>query len=391
MPAAPFAIHVEDTIEALLVEHGPTSKAIYLATLVLTIATIAGAATTSVDLTIRAPATLAATVDRHSLRTLSDGTVDRVMVTTGSHVHAGDTLVTLASDAADRGHAAALVALEGQVHRRADLSKLLRMQFDETAPYEPAADHLLAQSQAIASAAAVEWQQNSVQVTRTTRVRDRLFQLMTRGFANPSELEAAEFELARTREDRTLALARRRSEWAEQIAATDQQIIDLRRDVSARKSEQMARYITAPVAGTVEEIMPLSKGSVVRAGDAIATISPDGLLIADALVAPKDVTFIKEGMPAQLLIEGYDLQEWGSADAVVVSIAHDYTLADGHPVFRVRLRPLHGQLERANGTTTQLRKGLHCQVRFLFGRKRITQLLQHRASEWLDPTSPNEH
>ena len=324
-------------------------------------------------------------MERQTLRTLTDGVVERTLVVVGSRVQAGDTLVALAANASERAQAASVTALALQEQRRVDLAILLSMRFDSAARRSPVVTLLLPQSQAVARAASVEWKQGSVPVMRAERARDRLAQLMQRGFAVPAELEAAEFDVARAQEDRALALERRRTDWAVELASTGQQIAELQRDVAARRSERTAHYVMTPVAGTVEEIMPLTAGSIVRAGDAMATISPDAALIADALVAPRDVAYLRVGMPARLIVEGYDVQEWGAADAVVMSVAHDYTLANGHPVFRARVRPLYPQLRRANGTTTQLGKGLQCQVRFLLGRKRVVALLWQRANEWLEP------
>lgn len=379
-------IAVEDSVEALFASHDTASHSIYLATIVLTVAALTAAAVTSVDLTIRASATLAPAVERQTLRSLSDGAVERVLVSVGQAVSTGDTLVVLTTNAIEQAIGAAAAALETQERRRADLSVLLGSRFTESSPSQLR----LPQSRAIASATYVEWRQGTVQVARAERVRDRAAQLMQRGFAVPAEVETAEFDLARAREERSLALERRRSSWAEELADADQRIVDLKRDVSVLTATEATRYVLAPVSGTIEEITPLTRGSTLRAGDPVAMISPDASLIADALVAPRDVAYLRVGMPARLLIEGYDVQEWGGADAVVTSVARDYTLADGHPVFHVRMRPLRAELRRANGSTARLGKGLRCQARFLLGKKRIVDLVRRRTSEWLDPASPIE-
>jgi multidrug resistance efflux pump len=380
------SIPIEDSVEALFARHDTSSRSIYLATIVLTVVFITAAATTKVDLTIRASATLAPAVDRQTLRSLSDGAVERVLVSAGQTVSIGDTLVVLTTNAIEPAIHAAASALLAQEHRRADLGVLLGARFDEASPSQLR----LPQSRAIAGATHVEWKQGTVQVARAERVRDRAAQLLQRGFAVPAEVETAEFDLARAREERALALERRRSAWAEESADAEQRITDLNRDISALTVTQASRYILAPVSGTIEDIAPLTRGSALRTGDPVATISPDGSLIADALVAPRDVAKLRVGMPARLLVEGYDVQEWGGADAVVTSVARDYTLSDGHPVFRVRIRPLRAELRRANGSTTHLGKGLRCQARFLLGRKRIIDLVRRRTSEWLDPASVSE-
>jgi multidrug resistance efflux pump len=383
------SIRVEDSIEALLVSHGIGSRAIYVAALVFSVGALIGTAVTSVDLTIRAQATLVPAIERQTLRSLSDGAVAQVRAAVGDRVRVGDTLITLAADAPERAYRAALIALEVQTQRRHDLSALLDASVGDSTMWKPP-DLRLAQTKAAARATTVEWKQNTVQVMRAERTHDRQSRLMERGFATTADVEAAEFEVAKTREDRALALERRRSEWAADIATADQQIADLQRDVAARVGERAARYIIAPVSGTIEEIMALSAGSVVRAGDAMATVSPSGTLVADAIVAPRDVVYLKVGMPARLLVDGYDVQEWGAADAVIIAVAHDYTLTEGRPVFRVRVRPLRAELRRADGTRAQLGKGLHCQVRFLLGRKRLLQLLHERTGELLDPASPGD-
>lgn len=380
------SILIEDSVEALFANHDTRSRSIYLATIVLTIASITAAAVTKVDLTIRASAMLAPDVDRQTLRSLSDGAVERVLVSAGQTVSTGDTLVVLTTNAIEPAIHAAAAALEAQEHRRADLGVLLGARFDDALPSQLR----LPQSRAIAGATQVEWKQGTVQVARAERVRDRAAQLLQRGFAVPAEVETAEFDLARAREERALALERRRSSWAEESADAEQRIADLNRDISALTVTQASRSILAPVGGTIEDLAPLTRGSALRIGDPVATISPDGSLIADALVAPRDVANLRVGMPARLLIEGYDVQEWGGADAVVTSVARDYILSDGHPVFRVRIRPLRAELRRANGSTAHLGKGLRCQARFLVGRKRIIDLVRRRTSEWLDPASVSE-
>ena len=377
-------IAVDDSIEALFARHDTGSRSVYVATLAFTVAGVAIASATSVDITFRAPATLVPAIARQTLRSLSEGPVERMLVSAGSTVKAGDTLVALSTNAVEQAISATTAALETQRSRYADLHALLDARAGELAGEQL---HL-PQSRAIARATTVEWKQGSVQVARAERTYDRAVQLMQRGFAVPTEAEAAQFDLARAREERSLALERRRSAWALELADAEQRIADSQRDRVALMVTKATRYVIAPLSGTAEEISALTRGSVLRAGDPVAMISPDGAVFAEALVAPRDVASLRVGMPARLIIEGYDVQEWGSADAIVTSVARDYTLVNGHPVFRVRMRPISATLRRANGTTVRLGKGLRAQARFLVGRQRVVDLVRKRASEWMDPVDP---
>ena len=382
-------IDVDDSVESLLTHTGNGSRAIYITTTVVVIVGAVWLALTNVDVTVRAQAMLVPVVERQTLRSLSEGEVARMRVAAGDRVRVGDTLITLAAEATERALSATLAALDIQQRRSSDLQLMIRADFDEVAAPRIATGLRLQEDRAIATAALVEWKQNSMHVMRAERTRDRQVQLMQRGFASTIDVETADFELTRTREDRALAVERHRSDWMQALTSASQQIADLERDAAVRRSEQSRRFVIAPVSGTIEDLMPLTIGSTVRSGDAMATISPDGALVADVLVSPRDVMYLRPAMKARLLVDGYDVQEWGGVDAIVTSVAKDYTIVDSHPVFRVRVRPLRPELHRANGTRSVLGKGLHCQVRFLVGRKRIGDLLRQRTSELLDPAASN--
>ena len=382
--AEALAIDPEDTLEALLVRHRTSTQSLHLAFLLLLVSALITVASLRMDITIRTTGILVSSIERQTLRSLSDGVVHRVFVSAGAHVSAGDTVVALASGASDRARDATRATLVRQRMQQADLRVLIRTQLDSPISMpEPRRFHV-EHSRTAMEAAVLEWQQASVQVRRVERTRDRLAELARRGFAAASELESAEFDVLRAQEDRTLAFKRRRAAWTDELIEADQQVDNLERDLITRASDQALRHVIAPVGGTVEAVMALSRGSTVRAGDVVAMISPEGDLVADVLVPPHDVVFLHAGMPARLLVEGYDVQEWGVLDAVVTWVAGDYTLDDGHPVFRVRVRPINTILRRANGETARVKKGLKCQVRFTLGSERLAQLLKGRTRSWID-------
>lgn len=382
------AISPDDALETLLGLHDTGTRALYFTMLVLVVMALVAAPLTRVDVTIQSIGTLVSDIERQTLRNPSDGIVQRLLVKAGRHVRAGDTVMTLAPGSVEHARTASLSILAYHRAQRADLRQLVSLQFD--GPNVPARHDMfrLEKSRAAEAEAEVEWRQASIQVRRTDRVRDRLDQLGRRGYAVPSELESAEFDVARAIEERALALERRRATWAQELADVEQQMVNLEHDVATRASEQAARHVIAPVSGTIEEIMSLSSGSVVRAGDPVAMISPDGVLIADVLVPPHDVVFLHPGMAARVIVDGYDAQEWGGVDGMVSSIAGDYTISDGRAVFRVRVRLVAAALRRADGTSVALGKGLRCQVRFRLGNRSLIELVRRRATEWFDPASP---
>jgi multidrug resistance efflux pump len=390
VPSTPgiAAIEADDSLEALLAEHSTVTHGVYLGTLAIVLAAVTAALTSSVDVTVRAPATLRPVVERQTLRAMVDGVVTRVAVSRDETVHVGDTLLLLASAPTERAHEAAESALREQSAISRDLRVLLAADFTTLVDSNQLS---LPRTRAMTAEAQVEWRQLSTRVRQSEQVRDRTSQLAQRGFATLAELESSELELSHAKETRSLALERRRAEWAVALADAAQRAALARRDLAREAGDRAAHVLVAPIAGTVDDVAALASGSVVRAGDPIATISPDVALVADVAVSPRDVSHIRPGMAARLLMDGYDVQEWGAADGVVTSVATDYTLAADQPVFRVRVRPMRATLRRPDGRTVALRKGLRCQARFLVGRRRITQLLLRRAGEWADPSQPIAH
>lgn len=380
---APIA--VDDSLESLLAEHPTTTHRVYLVTLAIVGCGIGAGLTASVDVTVRAQAVLRPLVDRQELRAMTDGVVERMPTDRDRFVRAGDTIVVLAAVASDRAREAVERALAEQAAAEHDLRLLSRA----AGPAALSLERLtLPRLHAGAKEAWVEQRQLELEETRATLARDRLRQLSARGFAALAELDAAELDARHAMEARALAFERRRTAWTGALAETQQRVADLRRDLARMRSDRAAHAVTAPVAGTLAELASLTPGSTVRAGDLLATISPDDALVADALVSPRDVARVHVGMPVRLLVDGYDVQVWGAAAGTVISVGGDFIMSGDVPVFRVRTGPLADSLRRPDGRAVPLKKGMRAQARFLAGRRRLTELLIHRAGEWLDSSAP---
>lgn len=375
---------VGDSLEALLAQHSTRGRAVYVCLLALIAAAMITPFVISVDLTVRGAAMLRPLSERQSLRAASEGVIARIAVARDDRVRAGDTILVLRAQVVELARAASRSALNEQQVGGRDLRALLNM--DTSALLAPPPRLALERSRAIAAEAAIEWRQLTIRVEQAEQGRDRLRQLAQRGFAAPAEVGNAELELRHARETRTLAFEQRRAGWAADLAVAAERARELGRELAARQEEQAAHAIVAPIAGAIEELAPLAPGSTVRPGDAIATISPDDSLLAEVLVLPRDIGWVRPGMAVRLLVEGYDVQEWGAVEGVVAVIATDYTVVNEEPLFRVRVQIPAPTLRRADGRVVALRKGLRGQARFLAGRRKLSQLLLHRAREWMDPS-----
>lgn len=377
-------MEIDESLEALLAESSAGTEGLYFIVLVVMLCGLWATVSVQVDVDVRAPATLRPAAERQTLRAMADGAIERGGASRGQVVAVGDTILLLRSIASDSALGAALTAARDQ---RA-FSRDLRVMFGATSQgnqWSKVHDGLaLQRSRASLMEAEVEWRQLSADVDRARQMVERLRQLAERGFAVPAELQSAELELARAQESRALALERRRAHWSSELAEAEQRSRDLGQAIAVASTERANRAIVAPISGTVEELTPVTRGSVLRAGDVVATISPDTTLVAEVLLAPRDAGWVRPGMAVRLRIDGYGIQEWGAADGIVASVGRDYAIVDGQPVFRVRVHLRRAELRRPDGRVVRLSKGLRGQARFIVTRRTIGQLLLHRAREWVD-------
>ncbi len=93
--------------------------------------------------------------------------------------------------------------------------------------------------------------------------------------------------------------------------------------VTRREQETEERRITAPVDGRLGEIAPLEVGAVVREGDRVASIVPDGQVQAVAEFLPPAMGRVRAGQPARLRLDGFPWTQYGHIPATVRSVASE--------------------------------------------------------------------
>jgi hemolysin D len=93
----------------------------------------------------------------------------------------------------------------------------------------------------------------------------------------------------------------------------------------ADERNRLAR-ITAPIDGRIGELAVHTIGGVVTAAQVLMTIVPDdATLQMEAWVANKDIGFVHEGQAAEVKIETFNFQKFGTIPAVVENVSPDAT------------------------------------------------------------------
>ena len=145
--------------------------------------------------------------------------------------------------------------------------------------------------------------------------------------------------------------------------------------------------ICSPVAGTIQQVQTLFDGSFIQAGQQIAEISPDGDLIAECYVTPRDIAFLHPGMDGRLQVSAYNYSEWGVLRANVADVFDDVTVSpDGTQTFyKVYCTLSSDHLTLKNGFKGYVKKGMSVYANFTVIRRTAFQLLYDKLDNWLNP------
>jgi multidrug resistance efflux pump len=176
------------------------------------------------------------------------------------------------------------------------------------------------------------------------------------------------------------------SKWQNQLLQYTQDTINLSSQIAQLNEDKKQYVIKTPIAGTIKNYSGIKAGNFVVPNQTIAEISPNGNLIVECLVSPKDIGFLKEKMTVNFQVDAYNYNQWGLAKGVVTEIFNDISIVNNEPVFRVRCKLITPHLQLKNGFVGQLKKGMTLTGRFKVTERTLWQLLYDKMDDWLNPT-----
>lgn len=150
------------------------------------------------------------------------------------------------------------------------------------------------------------------------------------------ELEAG---VAQQRADIEAAASQFRREQLDAQEKATEAFAQSRNDETKAHVRAGLMSLTAPVAGTVQQLSVHTPGGVVTTAQTVMEIVPDDALEVEATVENRDIGFVKVGQRAAVKVEAFPYTRYGMLEGQVVSVsndaAHDRTLG---LVFTARIR-----------------------------------------------------
>jgi len=140
-------------------------------------------------------------------------------------------------------------------------------------------------------------------------------------------------------------------ELVERLALVEQDLSRGEQQLSQASGQAERTTIRSPIDGVVKNLRYHTIGGVVGPADAVMEIVPgDDDVVIEAQLLPKDRGYVAVGQHARVKISAYDFVRYGALDGEIVHVAADTTLdGEGHPYFKVLVRPTRGYLGHEAG------------------------------------------
>ena len=154
----------------------------------------------------------------------------------------------------------------------------------------------------------------------------------------------------------------------------EKSIASVEKELTKAQKEHEFDVIASPVDGYVHELAAHTVGGVVKPAQPVATIVPEGAgLIVEARVLNTDIGFVRPGQEAEVKVDTFPFQRYGTLRAEVSSVSPD-AVEDpklGH-VYTVRARLVDNALN-VDGARLGPAPGMTVSLEVKTGRRRIVE------------------
>ena len=204
------------------------------------------------------------------------------------------------------------------------------------------------------------------------------------------EFEKFKFEYDLILNSRSQLKTLQLNNWQRDLITKTTKLNELENRVKLQNEKKKDYVLTAPIDGSLMNVIGIEQGSTLGAGIPLAQISPDGDLIAECYVSPIDIGLINKRNIVKFQIDTYNYNQWGHATGRIIEIGKDIELLNETPVFKVRCKVDQEYLTLKNGFQGMLKKGMTFNVRFNLTERTLFQLLNDKLNDWLNPSNQIE-
>ncbi|MBC3757345.1 HlyD family efflux transporter periplasmic adaptor subunit [Hyunsoonleella sp. SJ7] len=363
-------------LENLIAKNTTKSISIYLLVVITLIGVLACLPIIKVDISKQSRGIIRAKQDNSPLISIVSGKLTQVRLKNNQQVYKGDTLLIITTD-----NIKAQKTLNDSLLKQAEIKFIDYINLINNKP------KLIKDNIIIDDYERYLFQkQELVSKVQQAKINfNRYEQLFKKQIVAQSEYETYLYGLKFAKEALNSFIKQQRAQWQSKKREIETQIRNLMSKKEQFISESNNYVLTAPISGTLENVLGLQVGSFVNASQIIATISPNSNLIVENTVSPTDIGLLKIGQDVKFQLDAFNYNQWGMLEGKVIDIDKNITIQDNSAFFKVRSSLNSKQLTLKNGYKTNISKGMTLTTHYFITRRSLYELLFDKVDDWFNP------
>lgn len=175
------------------------------------------------------------------------------------------------------------------------------------------------------------------------------------------------------RQQATLAAETRR-QLLDQLNLASQKAASLEQDLIKAKQRNRLMQLTAPVAGTVQQLAVNTVGGVVTPAQPLMVIVPrDNVLEVEAMLPNKDIGFVNPGQDAEVKVETFPFTKYGTLHGKITQVSSDAIQDEKLGLTYSTRVKLARDTMRVENKTVRLSPGMAVTVEVKTGTRRVIE------------------
>lgn len=371
---------VEQSSDLLFKEDGRGKNIIYIITLIVVLLCLLAANFIHIDLSVRASGVIKPRYDRSIITSTTNGYIKPYRIQSNEYVETGDTLFTIVSDIVTADRPTLIRRQEELYDFLEDLESLNTLRDIppclQTLLYQTEYNHYMSQRNEALS---------QHKQSYSNYLRDST--LLIKKAISDADYETVKLEYLQSVNALETLDTYQRYKWQSDYESYKNDLREIERQLTQIEKRNKETVIIAPSDGTVHPYFSFFDGMYVQSGQQILEFSPDGKLIAECYITPKDIGFIHEEMKGRVQVSAFNYNDWGTLNCTVLEIFDDVTLsADQTQSYYKVICALDSEtLSLKNGYIGHIRKGMTVNANFIITQRTVFQLLYDKIDNWLNP------
>ncbi len=175
---------------------------------------------------------------------------------------------------------------------------------------------------------------------------------------------------------RRLSVARQRASWTAELADTQTRLVATVEALTKTRRRLALMTLTAPVAGTVQQLAVHTEGGAVTQAQPLMLIVPaDSPLEIEARVQNQDSGFVRVGQSAVVKVDTYTFTKYGYLTGKVAKVSRDAVAAENQASYYLAHIALDQPGLGRDGRALPLEAGMAVTVEVMLGERRVIEFL----------------